>query len=116
MKDNRFQEASLEFRNAIQIDDKLAAAHWGLARAYEGMQRGPEMIDELRKTVDLDANNLDARVKLGNYYIFASGGKSENIDEADRLVGEILSERSKEYRRSYPKGFGALCSWEEGRG
>ena len=91
LKDNRFQEASLEFRNAIQIDDKLAAAHWGLARAYEGMQRGPEMIDELRKTVDLDANNLDARVKLGNYYIFASGGKSENIDEADRLVGEILA-------------------------
>src|ERR1700751_2531363 len=66
LKDNKFQEASLEFRNAIQIDDRFAAAHWGLARAYEGMQRGPEMVDELRKTVDLDPNNLEARIKLGN--------------------------------------------------
>ena len=39
LKDSKFQEASLEFRNAIQIDDKLAAAHWGLARAYEGLER-----------------------------------------------------------------------------
>ena len=32
LKDEKFQEASLEFRNAIQIDEKLASAHWGLAR------------------------------------------------------------------------------------
>src|SRR5215207_8939439 len=67
LKDSKFQEASLEFRNAIQIDDKLAAAHWGLARAFEGLERLPEMIDELRKTVSLDKNNLDARIKLGNF-------------------------------------------------
>jgi len=35
LKDGKFQEASLEFRNAIQIDENFAAAHWGLARAYE---------------------------------------------------------------------------------
>ena len=28
LKDLKFQEASLEFRNAIQIDDSLTAAHW----------------------------------------------------------------------------------------
>src|ERR1051325_4626598 len=71
LKDSKFQEASLEFRNALQIDDKLAAAHWGLARAFEGLERYPEMLDELRKTVSLDKNrdNLDARIKLGNYYL-----------------------------------------------
>ena len=42
LKDSKFQEASIEFRNAIQIDDNLAAAHWGLARAYEGLQRSQE--------------------------------------------------------------------------
>ena len=42
LKESKFQEASIEFRNAIQIDDKLAAAHWGLARAYEGLQRFQE--------------------------------------------------------------------------
>ena len=90
LKEGRFQEASLEFRNAIQIDDKLAAAHWGLARAYEGLQKVPEMINELDRVTQLDPNNLEARVKLGNLYILASRGQSNYISEAERLAQDIL--------------------------
>ncbi len=90
LKDEKFQEASLEFRNAIQIDEKLVSAHWGLARAYEGLQRFQEAFEELRKTTELDANNLDARVKLGNYYIAAAKGHPELVAEAERLAKEIL--------------------------
>ncbi len=86
LKDSKFQEASLEFRNALQIDDKLAAAHWGLARAYESLQRFPEMLEELRKTIELDQNNLEAKIKLGNYYLAASKGRPELITEAERLA------------------------------
>lgn len=90
LKDQKFQEASLEFRNAIQIDDKLAAAHWGLAQAYEGLQRFPEMITELQKTNELDKNNLESRVKLGNYFLAASRGRPELVTEAERLARETL--------------------------
>lgn len=90
LKESKFQEASLEFRNAVQIDDNLAAAHWGLARAYEGLQRGPEMLDALRRTITLDANNLEARTKLGNYYLGASKGNPQIISEVERLAKEIL--------------------------
>ena len=90
LKQSKYQEASLEFRNAIQIDDKLAAAHWGLARAFEGLQRYPEMLDELRKTVTLDQNNLDAKIKLGNYYLLGSRGRSDVLAESDRLAKEVL--------------------------
>jgi tetratricopeptide (TPR) repeat protein len=90
LKDEKFQEASLEFRNAVQIDEKLASAHWGLARAYEGLQRFQEAFEELRKTTQLDPENLDARVKLGNYYIAAAKGNSQLVAEADRLAKEIL--------------------------
>src|SRR5689334_11283186 len=90
LKDSKFQEASLEFRNAIQIDGNLAAAHWGLAQAYEGLQHFPEMIAELQKTLELDKNNLDARIKLGNYYLVASQGRPELIAEAERLAKETL--------------------------
>ena len=90
LKDSKFQEASLEFRNALQIDDQFAAAHWGLARAYEGLQRFSEMIEELKKTVELDQNNLEAKTKLGNYYLAASNGKSSLISEAERLANEVL--------------------------
>src|ERR1044071_8872078 len=91
LKDSKFQEASLEFRNAIQIDDKLADGHWGLARAFEGLERFPEMIDELRKTITLDQNNLDARVKLGNYYIVGGRTRADVITEAERLAKEVLA-------------------------
>src|SRR5919112_1452679 len=91
LKDSKFQEASLEFRNALQIDEKLAAGHWGLARAFEGLERFPEMLDELRKTVSIDANNLDARVKLGTYYLAGSRSRSDIIAESEKLAKEVLA-------------------------
>ena len=95
LKESKFQEATLEFRNAIQIDDNSAPAHWGLARAYEGLERYPEMIDELRKTMAKDGNNLDARIKLGNYYLAGSRGRTDVIGEAERLAKEILEKDPK---------------------
>lgn len=90
LKDQKYQEAALEFRNAIQIDDKLGQAHWGLAQAYEGLERFPEMLDELRLAVRNDKANLDARVKLGNYYLVGSRGRADVIGEAEQLAKEIL--------------------------
>jgi tetratricopeptide (TPR) repeat protein len=93
LTEKKFQEASLEFRNAVQIDDKLAEAHWGLARAYEGMEQYLQAFEELRRTIALDANNLEARVRLGNYYILAyqREQKDELRSEAERLYQEVLA-------------------------
>ncbi|MBD0326141.1 MAG: tetratricopeptide repeat protein, partial [Pyrinomonadaceae bacterium] len=88
LKEKKFQEASIEFRNAIQIDDRLAAAHWGLAQAYEGLQRYAEAVQEIQRTIDLDPNHLDSRVRLGNYYMV---GRQPNIAEAERLAKEVLA-------------------------
>ncbi|MDT5121991.1 MAG: hypothetical protein QOC96_1473 [Acidobacteriota bacterium] len=90
LKDKKYQEASIEFRNAIQIDDHLGSAHWGLAQAYEGLQRWGEMMDELKRAVDLDANNLDARIRLGNYYLAPYNRTAEMIAEGERLAKEVL--------------------------
>ncbi|HEV8366945.1 MAG TPA: tetratricopeptide repeat protein [Pyrinomonadaceae bacterium] len=90
LKDQKFQEASLEFRSALQFDDKFAAAHWGLARAFEGLNRFQEMLAELQRAVELDANNLEARNKLGNYYLAASRGKPEVISMAEKMAQEVL--------------------------
>jgi tetratricopeptide (TPR) repeat protein len=95
LKEGRYQEASLEFRNAIQIDDNLAAAHWGLARAYEGLQKIQEMIDELGRTTQLDSNNLEARAKLGNILLGLNRGRPDFINEAERLAKEILQKDPK---------------------
>jgi tetratricopeptide (TPR) repeat protein len=90
LKEEKYQEASLEFRNALQIDDKLARAHWGLARAYEGLQRFQEAFDEMRRTIELDPNNLEARIKLGNYYIAVAKNQPGAVADAERLAREVL--------------------------
>jgi tetratricopeptide (TPR) repeat protein len=90
LKEKKFQEASLEFRNALQIDDRLAEAHWGLANAYEGLQRYQEAFEEMKQVVELDPNNLDVRVKLGNYYLMGSKQSPAAITEAERLAKEVL--------------------------
>src|SRR3984893_914995 len=90
LNDKKFQEASLEFRNALQIDDKLADAHWGLANAYEGLQRYQEAFEEMKQVVTLDPNNLDVRVRLGNYYLMGSKQSPAGISEAERLAKDVL--------------------------
>ena len=90
LKEQKFQEAALEFRNAVQIDEKYGAAHWGLARAFEGLQRFQEAFDELHRAVELDKDNLDARVMLGNYYLAGANPSLESQAEAEKLVREIL--------------------------
>lgn len=92
LKEKKYQEASLEFRNAVQIDDRSAQAHWGLARAYEGSGQFAQAVDEMQRTIQLDPNNFDARVRLGNYYIvaFQQTKDAKAKDEASRLAEEVL--------------------------
>jgi tetratricopeptide (TPR) repeat protein len=93
LKEKRWQEASLEFRNAIQIDDQMGAAHWGLAQAYEGLGRGGEYVEELQRAVKLDPANTEARVRLANAYLLAYSRQKnpELLGEAERLAGEIAA-------------------------
>jgi tetratricopeptide (TPR) repeat protein len=101
LKDKKFQEASIEFRNVIQLDDKSAPGHWGLARSFEGMQRFTEAFEELRRVTDLDANNVDARIKLGNYYLLI---RPPQLDDAERMVSEVLQKSPDHIEGTILKG------------
>src|SRR3712207_1004910 len=97
LKEQRWQEAALEFRNALQIDKNLAAAHWGLARAYEQLGRGGELIEALQLAAKLDPANAEARVKLANAYLLAFG-KNKNqelLAAAEQYAKEILAHNER---------------------
>ena len=100
LKDKKYPEAELEFRNAIQLDDKLGDAHWGLAQAYEGQGKILPAISELETAVlkldpksFSDAKNYnDAATRLGNWYILAyqQNHQSNLKERAQKLVDEVL--------------------------
>jgi len=88
LQQRKFQEAAMEFRAAADIDTNSAEAHWGLARAREGQGDISETVSELRQVVTLDPNNLEAKSKLGNYFLLFN---PPHIAETEKLLAEIFA-------------------------
>lgn len=78
----------MEFRAASDIDRSAADAHWGLARAFENLGQYYETVEELKTVADLAPENLEAKTKLGNYYLL---GQPPQIAETERLVEDVFA-------------------------
>ncbi len=83
----KYDAALMQFRAAADIDDTSADAHWGLARTYEKQEKFLETIESLRKVADLAPENLEAKTKLGNYFLLFN---PPQVQEAEKLLDEIL--------------------------
>ncbi|MFL6209324.1 MAG: tetratricopeptide repeat protein [Pyrinomonadaceae bacterium] len=104
LKEKKYPEAALEYRNALQLDERMAAAHWGLAQAYEGQENILPAIQELRRTVELDPGytasyTFDAAARLGNWFLLAFQGapvkNKQAKDEAWKLANDVLAHNPK---------------------
>lgn len=89
LQKRKFHEALMEFRAAAEIDNYSAQAHWGIARAFENLGEFNETVESLRKSVELDPDNLDAKAKLGNYFLVF---QPPLIAETEKLIEEIFSQ------------------------
>ena len=88
LQKRKFHDAMMQFRSAAESDTTSAKAHWGLARSYENLGKFNEVLDELRKTVDLDDKNLEAKTKLGTYFLLL---QPPLIAEATKLRDDTLA-------------------------
>ncbi len=88
LQKRKFEEALMEFRAAADIDKDSAAAHWGLARSYENLGQFYETVDELQKVGNLNPDNLDARAKLGTYFLLNT---PPHIEETQRIIDDIFA-------------------------
>lgn len=93
LADRRFEEAEMQFRAAVDIDDGSADAHWGLARAHEKQGEFLETVQELKTVAELAPDNLEAKAKLGNYFLLFSPPQAI---EAEKVLNDIFG-RDKNY-------------------
>ena len=83
----RHQEAIIEYRNALQLDPNLAAAHEGLAHSYLRTEQLKEGYWELSETIRLDPGNIDARLTYGT--ISAAAKRSDEVLEQAQAIVEL---------------------------
>lgn len=81
LAEGNYPKAGIEFKNALQIDENLAGAWYGLSQVEaEGDQiRG--VVQALNKVVELDPAHVDARLQLGKIYLLAS-----ELDQALKFI------------------------------
>ena len=84
-KDNA--RASVEFRNALKLDDKLVGAWLGLAQIEEQNRNWQALVKILRTAAQLEPKNIDTKLKLARLLLLGNA-----LDEALNVVnaaGEV---------------------------
>src|ERR1700687_4539504 len=71
LKAGKYQEASIQFRNAIKLDPRFAEAYYQLAQADLSLHQWNLALTALRQTIELDTQRLDAHIDLGRLYLTA---------------------------------------------
>jgi len=101
-KEYYINEAIKKYDEAISKKDDLSPAYYGKAVAYEKLGNNDEAIEQLKKAVILDRNNIDYRFELGRMY-FNRGVTGSNLsqDATRELVeGEEGDELSVDVNQS----------------
>lgn len=84
--EGRYREASIQYLNALKVDQDFGDAHYQLAQAYEHMGQFRTASQELERAIDADPENLAARVDYGN--LLLADGK---ISMAQEQAGTVLA-------------------------
>ncbi|WP_161974001.1 tetratricopeptide repeat protein [Hwanghaeella grinnelliae] len=87
LEQRSFDKASLEFRNALQINSDHIPALYGLSQIEERRANWRAVRNLLEKIIDLDPNHLEATVRLGRMMLL--GGQIDRALELSNKASEI---------------------------
>jgi tetratricopeptide (TPR) repeat protein len=85
VKKEQFAKARLEFKNALQLDPRLAEAYYQLALLDEREQKWQPMFKSLQTVESLSPNHIEAITKLGQIHLLAG-----NIDDAKEKAEKVF--------------------------
>ena len=82
--EGKYQEAAIQFSNALKIDKSYPDAHYELAQTYVHLGQFSAAYGELVRTVALQPTNYKARIDLGN--LLLAGGKTDDAQAQANAV------------------------------
>jgi len=92
-KKGKYQQASIEFRNAIQIDPKFAEGHYQLGMAYLSLHNPEAAYREIKEAVSLDPANTGAQLQLAALLM-----AHQQFDQAQAAAEKVLAADPKDSR------------------
>ncbi len=87
----KLDEASIQFLNAIRADESYVPARMGLVEVLEKTGRIQNAVVELRRVLDIDKDNKEARLRLGRYFLLAGTQEPSLFEEARKMAEEVLA-------------------------
>src|SRR5215831_10122873 len=66
LEQKKYADAIVQYRNAINLDGKFAAAHRKLAEAYDASGDAGNAYREYARTADLVPDDVDSMIKAGS--------------------------------------------------
>ncbi len=75
--EQKYEEAIIDYRNALHSDQEHVPSHLGIAKAFQKMGNSQQAIAEYSQVIKLDGENIEARIEIGRYQI-ALGTRSGN--------------------------------------
>ena len=77
-----YDKATVEFKNVLQIDPKVAEAWYYMAKISEKLEDWRTTFGNYAKVVELDPSNVDAHRRLGHYHLVLGSqeGAEEQVD------------------------------------
>src|SRR5580658_5136376 len=85
MKNGKYGDAVIEFRNALRLDPRFVDAYYQLAQADLAQHDWDAAYTSLEKAIELDPGRLDARLDRGRLYLAA-----RQFDRAEDEANDIL--------------------------
>ena len=87
MEEEAYEEAIIEFRNALQLAPNNGAVHFSLSQSFLKLGAVKEGFWELRETVRLDPSNHEAVIQFASLSILA-GELEEALQRADEVIAQ----------------------------
>jgi len=89
----KYQEAQIQFENAVQVDPGFSEAHYQLFLAYRQLQKWPQAYAELSRTLEIDPQNYQAQIDMANLLILARKSEPDAIARAKGYVDSLLAKQ-----------------------
>ena len=91
LENGQFREAVIEFKNVLQVDPSHGDAHYHLGLSYLKLGTLTDLQAAFRalvKTVELEPDNNDAKLKLGELYLL-SKEPEKGREQADIILASM---------------------------